>query len=1156
MYTHLHVHTEYSLLDGLCRISHVINKAKAMGMNSLAITDHGNMYGVVDFYLAAKEAGIKPIIGCELYVAQNDRHSRNAGDKSSYHLTVLARNEQGYRNLLHLVTRANLEGFYYKPRVDKELLQKYYDGLIVMSGCLHGQLSQLILANRIEEAEKEALWYKEVFSDYYVEIQRHPIPDLEKVNKVLLELAMKLDIPLVATNDTHYVNQEDAAVHDLLLCIQTNSTVYDEKRMKMAGDFLYLKSPEEMGQMYSDIPDAVTNTQHIADMCELELEFGHTHIPKVQVPSGKTADTYLDELCWQGLQERYQSISPVIEQRLAYELDVIHKTHFSDYFLVVWDLITFVRKENILFGVRGSAAASLALYCLGITEIDPLSHKLVFERFLNIERREMPDIDLDFQDDRRGEVIAYINQKYGTDNVAQIITFGTLGARAAIRDVGRALNMSYGQVDRVARLIPTRPNIKLDDALQENRDLSTIYNEDTAIKNLIDTSKKLEGIARHASTHAAGVVISSEPLVQFLPLQRATRETREMEQAQATTQFSMSIVAQLGLLKFDILGLANLTLLAKAKEIIAANHGVSIDFQHIPLDDTATFELLSSGETGGIFQLEGSGMRRYIKELKPTTFSDIAAMVALYRPGPMEHIPTFIRAKHGLEPIHYPHQALKDILEETYGVIVYQDQVLLIVRALAGYSLGQADIFRKAMGKKIAKVMQKERQNFVKGAEKNGIDEELALEIFSLIEPFAGYAFNKAHSVSYALIAYETAYLKANYPVEFMCALFNTYSTNTDKVRSFFAECRRLNITVLQPDINKSNSEFTIEPLNGKAAIRFGLAAIKNVGQNAVQPIIEARHECGPFQSIEDFCRRTDLRSVNRKVLESLIKTGAMDCLAPRGALLHTISQIISLSQHEQQQKESGQTSMFDLWGDSVAMPLPSLDLEDIESTPKEKLEWEKELMGVFFAEHPLTSIASSLSDTITAFCGQINEDMVGDNVTIAGMVTAVRQLYTKDGRSFCIATLEDLDGSIEVTVWSKVYEESKDLWIENEVLLVEGKVRAREDQININCQHVQQYEAEEKTNNNGTAAQVQLKHRITLIIKENDEAEQSVVELNKVMDLLDLYHGEDIFHLVIDRGENKTFMELPQAGFCPELEKEIVAILGKKNVRVETFQQ
>jgi DNA polymerase-3 subunit alpha len=1151
MFTHLHVHTEYSLLDGLCRIQQVIEKARATGMNSIAITDHGNMHGVVDFYLAAKEAGIKPIIGCELYLAPNGRHSKNVNDKSSYHLTVLARNEQGYRNLLYLVTRANLEGFYYKPRIDKELLLKYGEGLVILSGCLQGQLAQLVLGGRAEEAKKEAHWYKENFSDYYIEIQRHPIPELEKANQGLLSLSAELDIPLVATNDVHYVNQEDASIHDILLCIQTNTTIYDEKRMKMAGDFLYLKSPDEMAALYSDIPEAVENTLLIADMCNLELEFGHTHIPKVKVPAGKTADTYLDELCWQGLKQRYPSITPQIEQRLAYELDVIHKTHFSDYFLVVWDLISFVRQQNILFGVRGSAAASLALYCLGITEIDPLTHNLVFERFLNIERREMPDIDLDFQDDRRVEVIAYINQKYSTNNVAQIITFGTLGARAAVRDVGRALNMSYGQVDRVARLITARPNIKLDDALQENRELNTIYNEDNAIRHLIDTAKKMEGIARHASTHAAGVVISSEPLVQFLPLQRASKD---VEQNTATTQFPMATVARLGLLKFDILGLANLTLLAKAKEIIAENRNITIDFRNIPLDDRATFDLLSSGETGGIFQLEGAGMRRYIKELKPTTFSDIAAMVALYRPGPMEHIPTFIRAKHGLEPIHYPHEALKDILKETYGVIVYQDQVLLMVRALAGYSLGQADIFRKAMGKKIATVMQKERQNFIKGAMKNDISEDLANEIFALIEPFAGYAFNKAHSVSYALISYETAYLKANYAVEFMTALFNTYSTNIDKIRSFFAECRRLNISVLPPDINKSETEFTIEKTDGTSAIRFSLSAIKNVGHNAVEPIIAARREGGVFQSIEDFCRRTDLRSINRKVLESLIKAGAFNYLAPRGALLHSIPQIVSLSQHEQQQKESGQTSMFDLWGDSVTTPLPSLNLEDIESTPKENVEWEKELMGVFFSAHPLSSLAASLSNTITAFCGQLGEEMVGETVVIAGMVTSVRQLYTKDGRAFCIATLEDLDGSIEVTVWSKVYEETKELWLENEILLIEGKVRSREDQINISCQHVRKYQAENTTNGQTVAEeQPSLKHRITIVMNESNETEESLEKLNKLMDILNLYQGEDIFNLIIDNGEEKTFMELPGAGYCPELEKELIAVLGKENMEVDT---
>ena len=815
MFTHLHVHSEYSLLDGLCRIPQLIAKAKELGMTSLAITDHGSMHGVIDFYTAAKEAGIKPIIGCETYVAETNRQSRSASDKNLYHLLLLAKNQQGYHNLIQLITKAHLEGFYYKPRVDKELLTKHHAGIIALSACAHGELPRLILEGRLEEAATQASWYKETFNDYYLEIQRHPIPELEQINKGLLSLSSQLNIPIVATNDVHYVDKEDASIQELLLCIQTNTSIYDEKRLKMAGDFFYLKSPQEMAELFADLPDALENTQKIADMCQLELEFGRLHLPQVDLPQGKTSDEYLAELCWQGLKQRFPSPTPEIEQRLAYELDVIRQTQFADYFIVVWDLISFAKKQKILFGVRGSAAASLALYCLGITNIDPLANKLVFERFLNIERREPPDIDLDFQDDRRDELIAYVTQKYGPDHVAQIITFGTLGARAALRDVGRALGMPYSQVDRVARLVTPRPNITLDQALAENKELYDIYHEDSAIQNLVDTAKKLEGIARHASTHAAGVVISREPLTQYMPLQRATKDN---EQAATMTQFSMESVARLGLLKLDFLGLANLTLLAKAKEIIAENRGISIDLQHIPLNDTATFELLASGETGGIFQLESAGMRRYIKELKPTTFNDIAAMVALYRPGPMEHIPTFIKAKHGIESIRYPHPAVRKILEETYGVIVYQDQVLHIVQALAGYSLGQADIFRKAMGKKIPEVMKKERQNFVTGAKKNDISAEIAAEIFALIEPFAGYAFNKAHSVSYALIAYETAYLKANYPVEYMTAFLNTYAAHSDRFPPAIAECRRLGIPVLPPDVNKSQAGFAIEKEDSKVS--------------------------------------------------------------------------------------------------------------------------------------------------------------------------------------------------------------------------------------------------------------------------------------------------------------------------------------------------
>jgi DNA polymerase-3 subunit alpha len=1150
MFTHLHVHSEYSLLDGCCRISHLIARAKELGMNSLAITDHGSMHGVIDFYVAAKEAGVKPIIGCEVYVAETHRQSRSPGDKNPCHLTLLAKNQQGYNNLIQLTTKAHLEGFYYKPRIDKELLAKHRDGLVVLSGCAHGELPRLILERRLEDAATQAIWYKETFSDYYLEIQRHPIPELEQVNQGLLSLSVKLDIPIVATSDVHYINKEDAAIQELLLCIQTNTSIYDEKRLKMAGDFFYLKSPEEMAHLFADLPQALDNTQKIADMCKLRLEFGRLHLPQVDLPEGKTADDYLAELCWQGLKQRFPSPSPEIEQRMAYELKVIQQTQFADYFLVVWDIISFARKQNIFFGVRGSAAASLALYCLGITNIDPLTNKLVFERFLNVERREPPDIDLDFQDDHRDELIAYVTQKYGADHVAQIITFGTLGARAALRDVGRALGMPYSQVDRVARLVTPRPNITLDHALAENKELYEIYHEDSTVQNLVDTARKLEGIARHASTHAAGVVISREPLTQYIPLQRATKDH---EQAATMTQFSMESVARLGLLKLDFLGLANLTILAKAREIIAEKRGISIDLQRIPLDDRTTFELLASGETGGIFQLESAGMRRYIKELKPTTFNDIAAMVALYRPGPMEHIPTFIKAKHGLESIRYPHPTVKEILEETYGVIVYQDQVLHIVQALAGYTLGQADIFRKAMGKKIPEVMKKERQNFMDGAKKNGISADTAAEIFALIEPFAGYAFNKAHSVSYALIAYETAYLKANYPVEYMTAFLKTYATHSERLPPAIAECRRLGLPVLPPDVNKSQADFAIEKENDKAGIRFSLTAIKNVGHAAIEPIILAREKGGAFKSIEDFSRRVDLRNTNKKVIESLIKAGAFDCLAPRGTLLPAIDRIISLAQWEQRLKESGQASMFDLWGDTVPTPLPELNLEQLDVPLKDKLDWERELLGVYFSEHPLASIAPKLVNATTALCGGIDAEMVGEKVVIAGMVTSMRQLYTRDRRPFVIATLEDLDGSIEVTAWSEVYGQTKEVWQEGKILLVEGVVKLRDDRASINCFRVRPYQPDGEDGQETKPAAPTLPRKIRINISPSDEADEDLTRLSQVMDILNQYPGQDTVMLTVVTTEETVNMKLPNTiSYCPELAQEINSALGDNSLRLE----
>jgi DNA polymerase-3 subunit alpha len=1142
-FAHLHVHTEYSLLDGMCRISKLIARTKELGMDSLAITDHGAMYGVIDFYVAAKEAGIKPIIGCEVYVADTDCHSREPAHKTPYHLTLLVKNEKGYRNLLQLVTKSYLEGFYYKPRVDKELLKLHHGGLIALSGCAHGELARLILDGRNDELARTASWYREVFGDYYLEIQRHPIPELEQVNRELMSLSAKLNIPPVATFDVHYVDKQDAPAHELLLCVQTNTSVYDEKRLKLAGDFFYLKSPEEVEQLFADLPQAVENTQAIADMCQLELDFTKLHLPHVELPQGRKADDFLAELCWQGLEKRYPEPGSEAKERLSHELDVIQKTRFAHYFLVVWDIITFVRERGIYFGVRGSAAASLALYCLGVTDVDPLAYGLVFERFLNVERRELPDIDLDFQDDRRDEVLTYVNQKYGSDHVAQIVTFGTMGARAAIRDTGRALGMPYAQVDRVARLIPLELTITLDRALEQSRELYDIHQQDAAIRNLVDSARKLEGMVRHVSTHAAGVVISHEPLTEYVPLQLLGKG----EQHTVMTQFHMENIARLGLLKMDFLGLSNLTILMKVKEIIAQNHGISLDLQHIPLTDAKTFELLASGETKGIFQLESAGMRRYIKELQPTNFSDIAAMVALYRPGPMEQIPTFIKAKQGIAPIHYPHPILKEILRETYGVIVYQEQVIFIAQALAGYSLGQADILRKAMGKKIPAVMKKEERNFIAGAKKKGISPELAQEVFSLIEPFAGYAFNKAHSVSYGLIAYRTAYLKANYPVEYMVAFLNTYSDNMEKVRSAIAECRRLGIKVLPPDINKSYASFAIEKDDeNKSAIRFGLASIKNVGSSPIEHISSGRGTNGDFKSVEDFCYRTDLRNINKKVLESLIKVGVFDSLGSRKTLLESLNKMIFLSQTKQKTKESGQVSMFDLWGQSVPTPRAGCQQAEEEVSAKQKLVWERELLGVYFSQ-PLDFLAREPSSPGVVSCGEINMDMVEETVTVRGMVASVREAHTKDNRPFVVASIEDLDASIEAIAWPRLYESTQGIWQEGNILSIKGVVKIRDGEVQLNCQEAMLLPMRQEV-----LKEPQRRH-VLIDVNQSGDAEKDIECLHEIMDILNSYPGQDRVSLVIVGDGEITNLEMPNItiNYCPELTRELSEIVGESNFRL-----
>ncbi len=1143
-FAHLHVHTEYSLLDGMCRIPQLIARTKELGMDSLAITDHGSMYGVIDFYVAAKEAGIKPIIGCEVYVAETDCRSREPARKTPNHLTLLAKNAEGYHNLLQLVTKSHLEGFYYKPRVDKELLKLHHEGLIALSGCGHGELARLILEGRKDELAGVATWYKEIFGDYYLEIQRHPIPELEQINQELISLSNQLSIPPVATFDVHYVDKKDATAHELLLCIQTNTSVYDERRLKMAGDFFYLKSPEEVEQLFTDLPQAVKNTQAIADMCQLELDFTKLHLPQVELPQGKNADDFLAELCWQGLEKRYQEPDTDVTERLSHELDVILKTKFAHYFLVVWDIISFARERGIYLGVRGSAAASLALYCLGVTDVDPLAYGLVFERFLNVERRELPDIDLDFQDDRRDEVLAYVNQKYGSDHVAQIITFGTMGARAAIRDTGRALAMPYGQVDQVARLIPLELTITLDRALEQSRELHDIYHQDVAIRNLVDSARKLEGLVRHVSTHAAGVVISHEPLIEYVPLQLLGKG----EQRTVMTQFHMWNIARLGLLKMDFLGLSNLTILAKVKEIIAQNRGVSLDLQQIPLDDSRTFELLASGETKGIFQLESAGMRRYIKELKPSTFSDIAAMVALYRPGPMEQIPTFIRAKQGIAPIHYPHPILQEILEETYGVIVYQEQVIFIAQALAGYSLGQADILRKAMGKKIPTVMKKEERNFIAGAKKKDISPELAEEVFSLIEPFAGYAFNKAHSVSYGLIAYRTAYLKANYPIEYMVAWLDTYSDNMDRVRSAIAECRRMGIEVLPPDVNRSYASFAIEKDDGNnPAIRFGLAAIKNVGFTPVENILSGRNSEGDFQSIEDFCYRTDLRNINKKVLESLIKAGALDSLGSRKTLLESLNRTMSLAQAKQRAKESGQVSMFDVWGPSS--PTPSIGYEQAEEevSVKQKLVWERELLGVYFSQ-ALDLFAGEPSSPGTISCGEINRDMVDETVTVTGMVVSVRQAHTRDNRPFVVASLEDLDASVEVIAWPRLYESTQGIWQEGNILTIKGLVKVRDGETQLNCQEAMLLPVRQEV------LQEPQRRHVMIDINQSGEADKDIERLHRIMNILKSYPGQDRVTLAIVSDDYVTNLEIPETkvNYCPELMSELSDVVVEGNIRLE----
>jgi DNA polymerase-3 subunit alpha len=1035
------------MLDGLARLEPLVDRARDLGMHSLAITDHGGLYGAIDFYNLARASGIKPIIGCEMYVASGSRFDKNPADKI-HHLTVLARDSVGYKNLVKLVSASHLEGYYKKPRIDREILEQHSGGLLVLSGCPSGEVPWLLGQGRYEEAKETAGWYQEVFGSYFLEFMKHGgVPELPDINRGLVSLNKDLKIPLVATNDSHYVLEDHAINHEILLCIQTNTNINDENRMRFGEASYHLRSSEEMLELFSDFPEAVMNTEMVAEMCNVELDFTQARLPEFPVPSDLTSDQFLSNICWEGFKKRGLNDSSYYTDRLKYELEVIQQTSFADYFLVVWDIARFVRENNIYFTVRGSAAASLVLYCLEVTDVDPMSYSLVFERFLNIERKEMPDIDMDFQDDRRQEVINYCASRYGREHVAHIITFGTFGARQSVRDAGRALGMTLPSVDRIARMIPEKLNIDIDTSLKESHELKSTYETNNEDKKLIDTAKQLEGVTRHKSMHAAGVVISKEPLNDVVPLEFTSRGD---DNGAVMTQYSMRPLAELGLLKMDFLGLLNLRVLGECINMIKENHGISLTLGDISLDDEAAFSLLSRGETVGIFQLESAGMTRHIKDLKPTTLNDVSAMIALFRPGPMEHISTFIEAKHGRSEVTYVHPALKDILEETYGVIVYQDQVLHIAREFAGYSLGEADIVRKAMGKKDPVIMSEEKDKFINGALEKGHSQQLAENVFNLVEPFAGYAFNKAHSVSYGLVSYWTAYLKANYTPEYMAAFLNAYMDKKDRLISAVADCRRIGIEVLPPDINKSDVGFKIEMGDSNApSIRFGLAAIKNVGSEGLGNLLRSRENSGNFESIEDICRNGDLGGLNRKSIESLVMCGVFDAFGDRAGILEVIDRVIALANEETRMKTSNQSSLFDMLADSSADSLMSIEIPEMATNDRQKRVWEVDLMGISLSTSNLLAKAIRKVDEGTVV---MQSQLVGHRnngkTTLLGQISTVTDRLTRDKRPFKVLTVEMIDGTIEAVVWEDLLEKTESLWGPGMLLKITGNVRDRDGEL------------------------------------------------------------------------------------------------------------
>jgi DNA polymerase-3 subunit alpha len=1189
-FVHLHLHTDYSLLDGLGKIDAYMKRANEFGMGAVALTDHGALYGAINFYEAAHKAGVKPIIGVESYIAPNGMRAKSGkADAENYHLVLLAKNEAGYRNLIELVSLAHTEGFYYKPRIDREALREHADGLICLSACLAAEVPRLLVADRYEEARATAIEYLKIFGEgnYFLELQHHPtIPEQEVVNRGVIELGRELGIPLVCTADVHYVDQADAAIQDVLICIQTGKTLDDPKRLKMTGDSNFFRSPEEMAGLFAHVPEAVANTALVADACELQIATGVWVLPHFPVPAERTTEGHLRALAEAGLKRRLAAsqaatlpavdapldalaagddnpapppqaapldvIPPEYQERLDYELDIIGKKGYPAYFLIVQDFANWARDRKIAITTRGSAAGSLVSYGLNITSVDPLVYGLKFERFLNPSRPSPPDIDMDFEDRRREEVIEYVTRKYGEDKVAQIITFGTMEAKAAVRDVGRVLGLSYGEVDRVAKLIPNLAS--LDTALETVAELRKLRESDGRVATLLDTARRLEGVTRNAGTHAAGVIITEQPLTTYAPVQKDTGGGEKL-----LIQYDMRNAETIGLMKMDFLGLANLSVLGRAVKVLKEYRGLDLDPEKLPLDDRPTYELLGTGETTGLFQVESGGMRKYLKDLKPTTIFDIAAMIALYRPGPMPFIPDYIARKHDPAKVEFLDPSLEPILKDSFGILVYQDDILLISIQIAGFNWEEADKFRKAVGKKDAALLAEQQEKFVKGCQTHGgLSKQKAQGLWDWILPFARYGFPKAHAAAYAQITYQTAFLKANYPVEYMAAFLSVAMGDSDKVVKGVLETKRMGIPLLPPSLNRSRSDFSIEPVADEGGverlgIRFGLAAVKNVGGAAIDAILAVRagQPAERFASLDALCAAVDGRILNKRVLESLVKAGALDEFGARGQLLEALEGAMTAGQRAQRAREAGQLGLFGQLGGSDAAPasggVGGAPPPAVEEVPRKTLlAWEKEMTGLYLSEHPLSLIRTGPEVTLL---GEIAAEQAGQKVVVVAMIGGVRRVVTKKNATMAILTVEDISGTLELVAFPECFERHAGLWVEDTIVRATAKVDLRNDQVQLICEAAEGF-VQPAAEGDGAAPRATLH----LTLAPSGDYWRDVQQLTDLNELLRHFEGDAplVLHLAAPAGVRSFRAQRRGVDLCDELERELAARLGPAAVRVE----